>query len=258
MTNNWRFWIFVVFGTFLLTSLLGCEGGDGIDNGSITNNESSTADDDEEGNGAPQGPHYTLNIIGSKLEKLPDLNNVGRRIFPPLNGEAKVILTEGAFRMIDGNATDGPAHFQLPNPDPEKDGISNYTAWARTMATPTGTSTTTTCATSAATGEEFCSSNSLTLSRTAGRPLFSDVSEQLLYLFADLDNDGTIEQYPLFDEAFVDYYWRYENEDLKHAQLRFYGEGADGDDDDDDGDDDDGDDDDDDDDTDTEDTDIVV
>jgi len=48
------------------------------------------------------------------------------------------------------------------------------------------------------------------------------VSKYLLYIYADLDDDGTLERVSLFDDALEGYFWDYDNEGLKLAQLRFY------------------------------------
>ena len=51
---------------------------------------------------------------------------------------------------------------------------------------------------------------------------FVNISGYLLYVYADLDGDGTVERYPLFDGALQDYFWDYDNNGLKLAQFRFY------------------------------------
>jgi hypothetical protein len=55
-----------------------------------------------------------------------------------------------------------------------------------------------------------------------GPSKFSEISQQLLYVYADLDGDGVVERYPLFDAALQDYFWEYDNKGLKLVQLRFY------------------------------------
>jgi hypothetical protein len=113
-------------------------------------------------------------------------HSIGSRIFVPLEGNSKIMLSQGDFGVLDANGTDGTASFQLPNPDPENDGHTEYSVWARALGTPGGSSTTTTCAT--------------------------DI----------VDGDGTEERYPLFDDELEDYFWNYDNKGLKVAQLRFY------------------------------------
>lgn len=176
------------------------------------------------GNGAPSGSHYTLNIIGVPKDKTAAMDgNNGSRIFVPLWGKAKINLTEGAFGVIDANGTDADgAAFSLPNPDPDADGVTEYSVYARALGTPGGSSTTTTCATDPVTGDEVCSTESMVLVRSKGKSTFTNVSRELLYVYYDLDGDGTPELIPLFDQRLEDYFWDYDNRGLKVAQLRFY------------------------------------
>jgi hypothetical protein len=176
------------------------------------------------GNGSPSGAHYNLNIIGVPKDKTADMtNNNGHRIFAKLWGNTKILLKEGeSFQVLDANGTDGSASFMLPNPDPDNDGITEYSVFARALGTPGGNSTTTTCAYDAD-GEEWCSSgNPMILVRDKGKQSFRNVSRELLYIYADLDEDGDYERYPLFDDALMDYFWNHDNNGLKLAQLRFY------------------------------------
>lgn len=179
---------------------------------------------DATGNGAPSGSHYTLNVIGVSKDKVASMDgNNGSRIFVPLWGKAKINLTEGDFGVLDANGTDADgATFSLPNPDPDADGVTEYSVYARALGTPGGSSTTTTCATDPDTLEEICSTESMVLVRDKGKNSFDNVSRELLYVYYDLDGDGTAELIPLFDERLEDYFWDYDNKGLRIAQLRFY------------------------------------
>lgn len=179
---------------------------------------------EETGNGAPSGSHYTLNVIGVSKDKVASMDgNNGSRIFVPLWGKAKINLTEGDFGVLDANGTDADgATFSLPNPDPDADGVTEYSVYARALGTPGGSSTTTTCATDPDTLEEICSTESMVLVRDKGKSSFDNVSRELLYVYYDLDGDGTAELIPLFDERLEDYFWDYDNKGLRIAQLRFY------------------------------------
>ena len=55
-----------------------------------------------------------------------------------------------------------------------------------------------------------------------GNKKFENVSRELLYVYVDLDDDGKVEQIPLFDDRLQDYFWEYDNKGLKLVQLRFY------------------------------------
>jgi hypothetical protein len=177
----------------------------------------------ETGNGAPAGSHYNLNLLGVKKDKTADMSgNNGHRIFVALWGKTKIMLAEGPFGVLDANGTDGTAQFQLPAPDPENDGVTTYSVFTRALGKPGGSSTMTTCATDPATGDEYCSIYSSVSVRTKGKSTFTNVSRELLYAYVDLDGDGSVERYPLFDDALEDYFWDYDNQGLKLLQMRFY------------------------------------
>jgi hypothetical protein len=185
------------------------------------------------GNGAPSGPHYNLNIIGVDNPKTADMTGTnGHTIFVALSGHTKINLCESGvddgcedvvgYQVIDRNGTDSNgALFALPNPDPDGDGTTVYSVWARALGTPGGKSLTTTCATDES-GELECSLMTLELTRDKGRSKFDDVSKYLLYIYADIDEDGSVERVPLFSDKLQGYFWDYDNYGLKLAQLRFY------------------------------------
>lgn len=180
----------------------------------------------ETGNGAPSGPHYNLNIIGVPKDKTAAMTyNNGHRIFVKLNGKTKIWLAEGDFQVLDANGTDGNgAKFQLPNPDPDNDGITKYSVYIRPLGKVGGKADITTSAYYDADGFLLLveSELSVSLERGKGKQSFENVSKELLYIYVDLDGDGVAERYPLFDEALQDYFWDYDNNGLKLAQLRFY------------------------------------
>ncbi|MHB8876003.1 MAG: hypothetical protein ACYC8T_20125 [Myxococcaceae bacterium] len=168
------------------------------------------------------GSHFNLNLIGVPRGKSADMTgSSGRRIFVNLTGKTTINLSEGPFAVLDANGTDGAAAFQLPNPDPDNSGTTQYSVFARALGKPGGSSTTTTCFTDS-TGETYCSVYSMVLVRTKGKQSFTNVSQELLYVYADTDGDGRLERYPLFSDSLSDYFWNYDNSGLKLAQLRFY------------------------------------
>jgi hypothetical protein len=199
----------------LCGSLLGC---------SFSGTESEGAASDAlTGNGAPSGAHYNLNIIGVAKGKTATMTGSdGHVIFVPLAGKTKINLSEGDFAVLDANATDGAGAFQLPSPDPTNSGTTTYSVWLRALGKPGGSASATTCATDPNTDEEVCSAYTTVAVRNTGKSRFSDVSKELLYVYADLDGDGVLERYPLFDATLQDYFWQYDNKGLRLAQLRFY------------------------------------
>ncbi|TMV45833.1 hypothetical protein FE783_28295 [Paenibacillus mesophilus] len=175
------------------------------------------------GNGAPSGAHYNLNIIGVSHDKNADMtNNDGRRIFVPLEGSSRILLSQGDYQVLDANGTDGSAAFRLPNPDPDGDGTTSYSVYARALGKSGGSSEMTTCATDPSTDELYCSLYSLVSVRDKGKSSFDNVTKELLYIYVDLDGDGVTERYPLFDDRLENYFWQYDNKGLKVLQLRFY------------------------------------
>jgi hypothetical protein len=199
------------------------------------------------GNGAPSGAHYTLNIIGVPKDKSPNLTGgSGHRIFVDLGktGEAantRINLTEGDFAVIDANGTDGAAAFQLPNPDPDLDGTTSYSVYVRALGKPGGNASMQSCyedATGTWCAVDFAGGvEPITIQRTKGGVAkFVNVSKDLLFvdfcLSWDAGLDGVlgtaddvctdIDQIPLFSNVDLSYYWSYDNEGLRNAQLRFY------------------------------------
>jgi len=193
------------------------------------------------GNGAPTGSHYNLNFIGVPNSKTADMTgNDGHRIFVALLGQTKILLCESGtgteclnvtdFQVLDANGTDGTAKFALPNPDPTNSGSTVYSAYVRALGTPGGHATNTTCGMGAgadgilgtADDEEICSIVQLILNRNKGQSTFTNVSKELLYVYADVNGDGTVDRVPLFDSRLAGYFWDYDNTGLKLAQFRFY------------------------------------
>lgn len=202
---------------------------------------------DTTGNGAPSGAHYNLNIIGVPKDKSPTFDGgSGRRIFVDLGksgavANTRINLIEGDFGVTDANGTDGTAEFQLPNPDPDGDGTTWYSVYVRALGKPGGKATMQSCYEDI--DGTWCAANfaggvePIALEHTkGGAPKFSNVSKDLLYVDyctgwtvgPDLtpgtsDDECTgVTQVPLFGSTTLSYYWSYDNQGLKLAQLRFY------------------------------------
>ena len=176
------------------------------------------------GNGAPSGAHYTLNVIGVPKDKTADMTGAnGHVIFTKLFGNSKINLAEGdSFRVLDANGTDGNgAAFQLPNPDPDGDGVTAYSVFARALGKPGGSAKATSCVTDD-TGS-YCSTESMVLVRGTGKSSFTNVSKELLTVCLDTDGDLVCDtRTSLFADDTSDYFWSYDNNGLRLAQLRFY------------------------------------
>lgn len=213
------------------------------------------------GNGAPNGAHYNLNIIGHTTCAGDDLKGANGHVIQVLldysdgsqNGQLastldkrnKIFLTEGDFQVLDGNACDGDgATFQLPanpftcpvtdpaclNTDPT---FQEYMIYARALGSPKNnpSATITTCAVAAgvdgvfgtADDELVCSTENVVLVRTKGKSSFGNVTKELTTLLVDTDGDGVVDtRIGIFDDQLQGYFWDYDNQGLRLAQLRFY------------------------------------
>ena len=186
------------------------------------------------GNGAPSGAHFNLNLIGMDQEKSVDTSEGGNRIFVRLWGTTKILLSEApegmSFLVIDPNGTDGAASFQLPNPDPDGDGVTVYSVYARYLGKPGYGGNITTMAIDpgldgilgTADDVEITSVMSLVFNNSDRPGKFENVSKELLYIYADINADGNLERVSLFDDALQGYFWNYDNQGCKLVQLRFY------------------------------------
>ena len=209
------------------------------------------------GNGAPSGSHYSLNIIGVSKGKTADMTGTDRHtIFVWLDGASKISLIEGPdFQVLDGNGTDANgASFQLPNPGLAfdwgtlelTDADTEYSIYIRALGKPGGWATMTTCAEIAATfslsGRTLKGNPSLTtpgaecsleqvgadiLTSETGPKKFTNVTADLLTIVLNVIDDATglvitTVRVPIFNEAFENEFWEYDNNGLKLAQVRFY------------------------------------
>ena len=187
------------------------------------------------GNGCPSGAHYNLNIIGMDKAKNVDPDSItsqGHRIFVRLGSRdtkatTKILLVEGTeFAVLDYDGTDGEAKFQLPNPDPDNNGITQYSVYLRVVGKPGGKIRMNTAATDPDFGE-IVSDLGVVSVREKGQMKFANVSAELLYIYAWIYDAGvwTYQRVPLFSDLLQDYLWYYDNNGVRIAQLRFY-EGA--------------------------------
>jgi hypothetical protein len=189
------------------------------------------------GNGAPNGAHFELNILGVSDAKTQPLTSSDRHtIFVALGTKTAaavtpIYLTQGPFAVCDGNGFD-PAYdcsgnqvasmgavFQLPCDlltDTCTSGTSQaYTIWARALAQPGGQATITTCGTTDL-GYVICSTKHALVVRGSGQQKFKDVTSELTTIQT---TTGTIS---LFATGFENFFWSYANSGLKLAQVRFY------------------------------------
>ncbi len=192
----------------------------------------------QNGNGAPSGSHYSLNIIGVPRDKNsnPDWAS-GHVIFVNLGTKnvtvtTKILLSQsaaaGVFEVLDKNGTDGEASFSLPAP-------GSYTIWARALGTPGGQAKITTCATDILLTSlgVICSTQNEVFVRGTGKSSFRNVTDALTTIVLDPVADAAVvtacggsTTVSLFDPCLQGFFWQYDNNGLKLLQVRFYPKGA--------------------------------
>ncbi|GIW69928.1 MAG: hypothetical protein KatS3mg101_0675 [Patescibacteria group bacterium] len=161
----------------------------------------------------------SLYLIGIPDGRVADVGNYESGIFVPLSGKIKVSLIPGRkFAIIDADGTDANGvTFSLPKLDTNKDGVISYNVWVRVLGRPGGRSVLNPCA--YIDGAEYCSTQTSVVVRN--KSLFTNVTSQLMYLYVDLDGNGSAERHYFFDQALEGYFWTYDNEGSKIALLRF-------------------------------------
>lgn len=172
---------------------------------------------DKGGNGAPSGEHYNLNLIGVPAGSKTGDYGSGQRIFINLEGKTTILLSPGPYDVIDGNGTDGEAHFQLPDPDPSPStGNLAYSVWIRVVAGK-GTIDFRSCFTDTL-AATYCYAGALVQDLKKGKT-FVDVSKDLLQVCSPTGGNHLI---PLFDDSGVNFWWEAFNDGVKLVQMRFY------------------------------------
>jgi hypothetical protein len=189
-------------------------------------------------NNCPQG-----NFTGSNTHRIAvkadvnDLNSVNGGSASTLVRQNDILLTEGPFQVISGNAcATGTATFQLPaNPcnvaglsfpcSVDNPSFQNYEVYARLVGAPHKGVSATTCATDPTTGLIVCSTESWVSVRASGKnsqPKFTNVSSQLLSVCLDTNLDGKCDtRYALFAPELSDFFWNWDTTGKAHAQLFF-------------------------------------
>lgn len=144
------------------------------------------------------------------------------------------------FAILDANATDGDGgEIQVPD-----DVSFAYELYFRAVGTPGGSGRITPCAdenildTGDAGYETWCSSTSAVLTRETGKPKVENVTNELLFLDITVDASAdsmlaaclgypgqegeiNIDDIPLFDGCFENYFWNFDNNGLKVIQAWF-------------------------------------
>jgi hypothetical protein len=136
--------------------------------------------------------------------------------------------------LVPGTDPDGEPSTLIPCDDPLLEPTLAYEVWARALGKPGGDAIITTCATETAdidndgTLDTECSTENVVLMRNPGQSKFTNVTQQLTSLVVCFDTDATVGvdidcfRYALFAGPLVDWFWNYDNNGLRLAQIRFY------------------------------------
>jgi hypothetical protein len=190
----------------------------------------------DKSNGAPNGPHYNLNIIGVPKDKNMPEGLGGNVIFAKLGNDelsvrTRINLEEGPeFAVLDKDGTDGSATLQLmdPFPDDVSPGINTgeeavYKIYVRGLGKPDKSAVLTSGFTDE-NGVDWWSLESVTVERTKGQSRFSDQTLKLTTIYVDITDDDIDNpvRYNLFGNDLWEYFWDYDNSGLKLLQMRIY------------------------------------
>ena len=196
----------------------------------------AAAPKEDKGNGAPNGAHWNLNIIGVPKDKSMPEGLGGGVIFAKLGSDevtvrTRINLEEGPeFAVLDKDGTDGSATLQLmdPFPDDVSPGINTgevavYKIYIRALGKPGGSAVITSGFTDEF-GQDWWSLESITVERTKGQSRFSDETLKLTTILVDITDDGIDNpvRYNLFGNELWEYFWDYDNSGLKLLQMRIY------------------------------------
>ena len=210
------------------------------------------------GNISDNGPHYNLNIIGVAKGKTVDMTDSQRHtIFVPLNtagyvdGNVKISYVRApageGFAVLDGNATDKDgAIIQVPyeyctDLTTGCQDLLSYNVYAVALGKPGGSVLVNASCTYdtnvldsngiSGTCTDTLLMNNFTLTRDKGQPKPQNISDIFRASGClDLDSSGTCNTGDItFSNIWIfniqqltDYFWTYDNDGLKHMQIRFY------------------------------------
>jgi len=177
------------------------------------------------------GPHYNLNIIGSKSIDKDVGASDGHTMFVKLSGMTKILMTQspdGTFLVTDRNGLDGTASFNIAP--------GHYNVYARGLGKPGGKANISAYGnfTDALDGYALLPLGYVDISRSAGKSKPVNIND-LFYVDVTLctsvnTTTGACNQTVTYKDTWVfdvpellEYYWNYTNDGLKLLQLRFYG-----------------------------------
>ena len=176
------------------------------------------------------GEHYNLNIIAVKTaDQIKTVgDSMGHTMFVKLSGKTKIIMTQdegGVFQVVDRNGLDGQTQFNIAP--------GHYNVYARALGKPNGNVHIQANGTfdDAVTGETLKMLGYVDISRSTGKPQNLNINN-LFYVDVTICTaslDGVCTEMTTYTDTWVfdipellEYYWDYDNNNLKLLQVRFY------------------------------------
>ena len=172
------------------------------------------------------GAHYNLNIIAK--DRHADVgDSYGHTLFVKDDGKTQIYMTQGdEFKVLDRNGLKGSAEFQIAP--------GHYNVYAIARGKPNGKVNISAFGnfTDEELGTKLIPFGYVNLNRTTKKPQSENINE-LFYvdvtLCTSVDENGTCNEsvvytdFWVFDiEEYLEYYWIYNNDNLKLLQVRFY------------------------------------
>jgi len=185
----------------------------------LTNQNKSVASSSPSTSVSPSIDYYALNLVGVSDKVNSSLSS--NSLYIPVKGQCVISVKENTFKITDNDCTDNVASFSLPVASPSAE-LSSYDVYARVIGKPKGKVDEQTCQSDPTTEDTYCFTNStLDLQNNSANTL-TDGTNALLTVYVDLTSNGDMKAYNLFDNAMQNYFWNYNKNGYKVAQLRLY------------------------------------
>ena len=170
------------------------------------------------GRRGPSGPAHTVTLVVPSGNRTANLGAIqGAALALQASDSTTVRLLSGPSAVVDADGLDGEATLQLPNTG--AGGATTYALYVRLLGKPAAWKDDTGSVRDDD-GAEWQPVYSTVTAPGAGESV--NIASQLLTISIDLNNDGYIERYSLFDARLQNYFWRFDGANQKVAQVRLY------------------------------------
>lgn len=185
------------------------------------------------GNRLPNGPHYNLNIIGVTSDTKDVGDSMGHTLFVGIEGRTKIIMEQdpaGIFQVLDRDGvSDSEALFNIAP--------GTYNVFARALGKPgnnegdVSVEITSWAEVEDELGIDYWLIDTIDLSRLKGKPQTVNINK-LFYIDGEYSitdgittNSYSVDNEWIFgieDPTLNEYWWDYDNNNMKVLQVRFY------------------------------------